>query len=271
MPRLCQTSTPARALHTRYGFPSIGGGPPAIFQLNYQQDIFNPLLKAQQRSAEQHAKSMKIEIDRTRDDVIVRTATAYLELAKVRHSLELMRVEQVSAEKIARVTRDRVAANQELSIEETRSQLERLLASRNASSSWKGAMPSSPNSFAISPEFRIHSRLKWRLRAEPSFATDAQANELANMALQSDRGIQEAQNDREAQHNFAWRKAELLAHALGCRPVQRSQQVQQLRQVLSGIPGKQSKRRSADQHSDFFRRGPARTSPSRKASSKNRK
>jgi len=106
-----------------YGFPSIGGGPPAIFQLNYQQDIFNPLLKAQQRWAEEHAKSMKLEIDHTRDSVIVRTAETYLELAKVRHSLDLLRAEQVSAEKIVGVTRDRVAANQELPIEETRSEL----------------------------------------------------------------------------------------------------------------------------------------------------
>ena len=49
-----------------------------------------------------------------RDDVMVRTATAYLELAKVRHSLDLMRTEQASGEKILQVVRERVAANQEL-------------------------------------------------------------------------------------------------------------------------------------------------------------
>ena len=106
-----------------YGFPAIGGGPPAVFQLNYTQAIFDPVLKAQQQAAEDHAKNMKLEIDRTRDDVIVRTAVAYLELAEVRHSLELLRKEQVSAEKILGVTRDRVAANQELAIEVTRSEL----------------------------------------------------------------------------------------------------------------------------------------------------
>ena len=106
-----------------YGFPTIGGGPPAVFQLNYNQAIFDPVLKAQQQAAEDHAKNMKLEIDRARDDVIVRTAVAYLELAEVRHSLELLRKEQVSAEKILGVTRDRVAANQELAIEVTRSEL----------------------------------------------------------------------------------------------------------------------------------------------------
>src|SRR5580700_11844294 len=34
------------------GFPSLGGAPPAAFQLNYNQDIFDPTLKAQQQAAE---------------------------------------------------------------------------------------------------------------------------------------------------------------------------------------------------------------------------
>ena len=75
-----------------YGFPALpGGGPPSLFQLDYTQSIFNPLLKGQQKAAEDRAKNQKLEIDRMQDDVIVRTATAYLELAKVRHSLELIR------------------------------------------------------------------------------------------------------------------------------------------------------------------------------------
>ena len=41
----------------------------------------------------------------------------------MRHSLELMRNEQASAEKILEVTRERVAANQELPIEVTRGEL----------------------------------------------------------------------------------------------------------------------------------------------------
>ena len=53
----------------------------------------------------------------------MRTASAYLELAKVRHSLELLRGEQASSDKIFAVTQERVQANQELAIEVTRSQL----------------------------------------------------------------------------------------------------------------------------------------------------
>jgi outer membrane protein len=183
-----------------YGFPSIGGGPPAVFQLNYSQDLFNPALKAQQRAAEDHAKAMKLEIDRTRDGVIVRTAEAYLELAKVRHSLELMRAEQVSAEKIVQVTRDRVAANQELSVEETRSELtaarvaERIikLEDRDAILSEQlRNLTGLPDTETVTVETE-----------EPSFSTDAQANELAEMAMHSDQGIQEAMGDRDAQQQI---------------------------------------------------------------------
>ncbi len=107
-----------------HGFPSLpGGGAPSVFQLDYQQTLFDPWLKGQQKAAEDRAKNQKLEMDHVRDNVIVRTATEYLELAKVQHSLDLMRTERTSAEKILEALRERVAANQELPIELTRSQL----------------------------------------------------------------------------------------------------------------------------------------------------
>jgi len=106
------------------GFPSLPGGQaPAIFELDYRQTLFNPLLKNRQHAAEERAKNLKLELDRVRDNVRIETASAYLELSKVRHSLVLLEKEQVSGEKILAVVRERVAANQELPIEATRSQL----------------------------------------------------------------------------------------------------------------------------------------------------
>jgi len=107
------------------GFPSLPGGqPPAIFELDYRQTLFNPLLKSRQHAAEDRAKNLKLELDRARDNVRMETASAYLELAKVRHSLALLEKEEASGEKILEVVRERIAANQELPIEATRSQLE---------------------------------------------------------------------------------------------------------------------------------------------------
>jgi outer membrane protein TolC len=183
-----------------YGFPSIGGGPPAVFQLNYNQAIFDPVLKAQQRAAEDHAKTVKLEIDRTRDDVIVRTAVAYLELAEVRHALDLLRKEQVSAEKILGVTRERVEANQELAIEVTRSELtaarvqERIIKLEGREETLTQQFQNltgvaDTEAIAVDTE-------------EPSFASDLQETELANLAIQTDRGIQEAENDRLARQHI---------------------------------------------------------------------
>ena len=107
-----------------HGFPSLpGGGAPSVFQLDYQQTLFDPWLKGQQKAAEDRAKNQKLEMEHVRDSVIVRTAKEYLELAKVQHSLDLMHTERASAEKILEALRERVAANQELPIELTRSQL----------------------------------------------------------------------------------------------------------------------------------------------------
>src|SRR5580693_7119620 len=43
-----------------YGFPSLpGASAPAVFQMDYTQSIFNPLLKGEQRAAEERAKNQK--------------------------------------------------------------------------------------------------------------------------------------------------------------------------------------------------------------------
>jgi outer membrane protein len=182
------------------GFPSIGGSPPAVFQMNYNQAIFDPIFKAQQRAAEEHAKTMKLEIDRTRDDVIVRTASSYLELAKVRHSLELLRGEQASAEKVLQVTRERVQASQELPIEVTRSELtaarvqERIIKLEGREEILVQQirnLTGMPDTQSVEVE-----------TGEPSFSTDLPESELANLAIQSDRGIQEAENDRKARQDI---------------------------------------------------------------------
>jgi len=106
------------------GFPLLeGGGAPAIFTLTYNQQIFNPPLKGDQHAAEQRAKGEELSIDGVRDGVMVRAALGYLELAKVRHALELMHSERLSAGRILDATRERTDAGRELPIEVTRAEL----------------------------------------------------------------------------------------------------------------------------------------------------
>jgi outer membrane protein TolC len=106
------------------GFPLMaGGGVPAIFSLSYDEQIFNPPLKGEQRAAEQRAEGQRLSMDGVRDAVIVRAALEYLELAKVRHAQELMRSERLSAGRILEAMRQRADAGRELPIEVTRAQL----------------------------------------------------------------------------------------------------------------------------------------------------
>src|SRR6202022_1678856 len=106
------------------GFPLMSGGAvPAIFSLSYDQQIFNPPLKGDQRAAEQRAEGQRLSMEGVRDAVMVRAALEYLELAKVRHAEELMRAERLSAGRILDNMRERAEAGRELPIEVTRAQL----------------------------------------------------------------------------------------------------------------------------------------------------
>ena len=107
-----------------YGIPETPGGrAPAIFNVSYTQQVLNEPLRGQAKELQEQARSQKIVLEDVRNSVIVRTAMAFLELGKVRHSLELLRAEQESADKILEVTRGREGEGFELPIEVTRAQL----------------------------------------------------------------------------------------------------------------------------------------------------
>jgi outer membrane protein TolC len=107
-----------------YGIPETPGGrAPSIFNVSYTEQIFNEPLRGQAKETQEQSKAQKIALGDTKNSVITRTAMAYLELGKVRHSLELLRKEQESAEKILQVTQDRQGEGYELPVEVTKAQL----------------------------------------------------------------------------------------------------------------------------------------------------
>ena len=109
-----------------YGIPETPGGrAPAVFNATYTEQVLNEELRGQGKELEEQAKSQKILLDDARNRVIVSTAAAYLELAMVRHSLELLRKEQESAERILSVTEEREKENLELPVTVTKDQLTR--------------------------------------------------------------------------------------------------------------------------------------------------
>lgn len=183
------------------GFPATPGGQaPAIFSLSYSQALFNLPLRGQLKAAEDRAKNAKLEVERMRDDVIVRAAAGYLELAKVHHSLELLRKEQASATKILEVTRERAAVGQELPIEITRGALtlariqERIIKLEGRNEILTQQMR---NLTGISEGHPIEVETE-----EPSFASDLQEGQLVGLALQNNPMIQEAENERSAREHI---------------------------------------------------------------------
>ncbi len=183
------------------GSPFVpGGGLPSLFNLSYAQTLFNLPLKGQVKAAEDRAKSQKLEIDRTRDDVIIRAATAYLELAKVRHSLELRHNDDASAAKILQVTRDRVTANQELPIEITRGQL-------TAARIQQEIIKLENRSEILAQQIRdltgIPDSQSLQVEAEePDFSSSLPAVDLLGLAFQNDQGLHEAENERAAREHI---------------------------------------------------------------------
>jgi outer membrane protein len=109
-----------------YGIPETPGGrAPSLFNVTYTQEIFNEPLRGQSKEQQEQARSQRFALAEVRNRVISRTAMAYLELEKVRHSLGLLRAELESAEKILQVTQEREEEGFELPVEVTKSQLTR--------------------------------------------------------------------------------------------------------------------------------------------------
>jgi outer membrane protein TolC len=107
-----------------YGIPETPGGTaPSIFDIVYTEQIFNEPLKGQGRELAEQARSQKVVLEDVKNSVIQRTAMAYLELGKVRHSLELMRTERDSADKIVQITQERQTEGYELPMEVTKAEL----------------------------------------------------------------------------------------------------------------------------------------------------
>jgi outer membrane protein TolC len=106
------------------GIPETPGGrAPSIFDVTYTEKVINEPLRGEGKGRQEEARSQKILLEDMKNSVIVRTAMAYLELGKVRHSLELLRKEQESAEKIVQVTHERQGEGFELPVEVTKAQL----------------------------------------------------------------------------------------------------------------------------------------------------
>jgi outer membrane protein TolC len=107
-----------------YGIPATPGGQaPSIFNVTYTEDVLNEPLRGALKEQQEQARAQRVILGQTRELVMARVASAYLELVKVRHALELLQKERGSAEKIVQVTQERQVEGYELPVEVTKAQL----------------------------------------------------------------------------------------------------------------------------------------------------
>lgn len=107
------------------GFPETPGGqPPAIFEMSYNQAIFDKQQRGIQHSDEDLAKNKEIDYQDARENVIVKAVSSYLELGDVQRSLQLLQGERDSAQQILDLTQQREAAGLELPVSVTQDQLQ---------------------------------------------------------------------------------------------------------------------------------------------------
>jgi len=131
--------------------------------------------------------------------VIVRAASAYLELAKVRRSLELLRQERESAQRIMDITRERLGAGVELPIEVTRAPL-------TAARIEQRIVHLEGREEALEGELRGLLRLPTNQRLEVApeelpASADQPVRELVAMALAENSSIKRTEAERRAREH----------------------------------------------------------------------
>jgi outer membrane protein TolC len=183
------------------GFPAAPGGQgPSIFNLSYTQALYDPLLRGQVKAAEDRAEFQKMELDRTRDAVVVRAASVYLELAKVRHSLELLRSERESQQRIVDLVRERLASGLELPMEVTRGELTLARIEQHV-------IQLEGSDQTLTEQLRDMTGYAegQALEVEPSetiVIPEQSAAELSDLALRNSPLIKEAEDDRSARQHI---------------------------------------------------------------------
>ena len=179
------------------GFPLLaGGGAPALFSLSYDEALFDRPGRGELHVAEQQMEQQRIQMDSVRDAVIVRVASAYLELAKVRRESDLLRKERDSAQEILDYTRKRLDAGYELPIELTKAQLtaarieQRLAQLDDADDSLADQLRTL---LGLGPDQRIEV-----VAEDIPAAANQTAGDLVQQALEHNSEIKQAESERAA-------------------------------------------------------------------------
>jgi outer membrane protein len=182
------------------GMPqSPGGQAPAALDVSFIQTLLNGPQRGELRAAEERARIRRLDFDRKRDEVVVETASAYLELASVRSALELLIRERASAARILEVVRARAGEGLELPVEVTRAELlaarieQRVLSLEGREETLETRLRSL---MGLPPDVRVE------VAREPLPLDPARpVGELVALALATSPELQQAEHERRAREH----------------------------------------------------------------------
>jgi len=173
-----------------------GGGTPSLFTLSYDESLFDPLARSDIKVAREQAEQQRLTAQDASNTVAVRAASSYLELAKVRRELDLMRKGRDSAQQILDFTKDRAGAGYELPIEVTKAQL-------TAARIEQRIAQLEDQDDTLSDQLRTllgypeDTALEVAVEDLPAGATES-VNDLEAQALQNNVAIKQAESERQA-------------------------------------------------------------------------
>jgi outer membrane protein TolC len=107
-----------------YGFPlSLEGAAPSIFNVNIQEGLFNLAQRENVKAARTEQEMSGTQSADRRNDVIVETALAYMQLDLLQSSLTIQSEQQVAAAKYQDIATQRAQAGLDSQVEITRAKL----------------------------------------------------------------------------------------------------------------------------------------------------
>jgi outer membrane protein TolC len=107
-----------------YGFPlSLEGSAPSIFNVNLQGGLWNPAQRENIKAAESDVAATTAQNTERRNQVIMETALAYMQLDLLDSSLSVQREQQTAAAKFQEISAQRVQAGLDSQVELTRAKL----------------------------------------------------------------------------------------------------------------------------------------------------
>src|SRR5579859_4201817 len=111
-------------LGASYGFPlSLEGAAPSIFNLNFQGALLNGAQRSYINAARSDVAATAAQNADRRNDVVMETALAYIQLDLLESSLEIQRQQEQSAAKFQDIVNQRVQAGLDSQVEITRAKL----------------------------------------------------------------------------------------------------------------------------------------------------